>query len=164
MTYLGINYYAPVYVQQDSSSRFYGMAFPKIPGADYAFNWPNQPDQLARLLLRIKDEYGNPPVIITENGAGFPGSDDELKNGEVNDQRRTGYLQKHIAAMESAMSNGANVQGYHVWSSHDNLEWLSGYGSRFGIIYVDFKTQQRTLKNSAKAYSEIIKAQRQQKE
>ncbi|RYY23012.1 MAG: glycosyl hydrolase family protein, partial [Sphingobacteriaceae bacterium] len=161
MTYLGINYYAPIFIQKDEKSSFYGFSVPKVPGTDYAFNGPNRPDQFERLLLRIKDEYGNPPVVITENGAGFPG-EDELKDGAVNDQRRTEYLTKHIAAMESAKAKGAKVYGYHVWSSHDNLEWLSGYGSRFGIIYVDFKTQQRTLKNSAKAYGEIIKRQLQQ--
>jgi beta-glucosidase len=158
MTYLGINYYAPMYVQNDEKSDIYGLTVPKLPNTDYAFNGPNMPDQFERLLLRIKDEYGNPRILITENGAGFPG-EDELKNGKVNDIRRTNYIKTHIAAMQSAMSKGVKISGYHVWSSHDNLEWISGYGSRFGMIYVDFDTQQRVLKNSALAYSEFVKKQ-----
>lgn len=158
MTYLGINYYAPMFIQKDTTSKFYGFTVPKVAGTDYAFNGPNRPDQLERLLLRIKDEYGNPPVVITENGVGFE-KDDQLVNGVVNDSRRIGYLKKHIEVVLSAKDKGANIFGYHVWSSHDNLEWLSGYGSRFGMIYVDFDTQQRILKNSAKEYGKIIKEQ-----
>ncbi|RYE77026.1 MAG: glycosyl hydrolase family protein, partial [Oxalobacteraceae bacterium] len=110
-----------------------------------------------RLLLRIRDEYGNPPVIITENGAGFP-DDDKLVGGVVNDKRRSGYVRTHLAAMQSAIDKGANVRGYHIWSSHDNLEWTSGYGRRFGMIYVDFDSQARISKESAKTYARIIQA------
>jgi beta-glucosidase len=104
----------------------------------------------------MRDEYGNPAIIITENGAGFE-NDDLLTNGQVNDVRRAKYIKAHIEAMLSAKHEGVNVFGYHVWSSHDNLEWIAGYGRRFGMIYVDFDTQQRTLKASAKEYGEIIK-------
>lgn len=159
LTYLGINYYAPMFVQHDEKSDYYGMSFPHMPNMEYAFNGPNRPDQLERLLLRIKDEYGNPAVIITENGAGFKG-DDELKNGQVNDTHRINYLKGHIAAVQAVRKIGGHVYGYHVWSSHDNLEWISGYGSRFGMIYVDFKTQQRILKNSAKYYGAYVRAHR----
>ena len=160
LTYLGINYYAPLFVQKDEKSDLYGIGFPHMPNTEYAFNGPNRPDQLQRLLLRIKDEYGNPPVVITENGAGFEG-DDELKNGQVNDTHRINYLKGHIAAVQAVRKMGGHVYGYHVWSSHDNLEWISGYRSRFGMIYVDFSTQQRILKNSAKYYGSYVRAQLQ---
>lgn len=157
LTYMGINYYAPLYVKQNKdTSLFHGMTFPTLPDEDYAHNGANKPDQLKKLLIRIRDEYGNPPVIITENGAGFE-NDDTLTNGMVNDVRRAGYIKKHISAMLDAKKQGANVHGYHVWSSHDNLEWISGYSRRFGIIYVNFGTQERILKLSAKKYSEMIR-------
>jgi beta-glucosidase len=98
--------------------------------------------------------------VITENGAGFEG-DDELKNGQVNDTHRINYLKGHIAAVQAVRKMGGHVYGYHVWSSHDNLEWISGYRSRFGMIYVDFSTQQRILKNSAKYYGSYVRAQLQ---
>jgi beta-glucosidase len=157
LTYLGINYYAPLIVQKnDDQPGFYGITFPTLPNTDYAYNGANRPDQLKRLLLRMRNEYGNPAIIITENGAGFE-NDDLLSNGQVNDVRRAGYIKAHIEAMLSAKREGVNVFGYHVWSSHDNLEWIAGYGRRFGMIYVDFDTQQRTVKASAKEYGEIIK-------
>ena len=155
--FLGINYYAPLYVRQASGGnpaydpRTYLPTDQKL-----AFNGAVRPDQFNALLGRIRDEYGNPPVIITENGAGFPG-EDVLKDGAVNDIGRCQYIVDHVAAMQSAMKAGANVQAYHVWSSHDNLEWLFGYASRFGMIYVDYDTQKRVPKRSAKVYADIIR-------
>jgi beta-glucosidase len=97
-------------------------------------------------------------VFITENGAGFPG-DDQLVNGAVRDVRRCRYIVSHVAAMQQAVAAGADVRGYHLWSSHDNLEWFSGYGGRFGLIYVDFDTQQRIPKLSASIYARLIKGE-----
>lgn len=159
--YLGINYYSPLFIRRPKSANVTGYAAENfIPEGTYAaFNGAVRPDQFRSLLDRIRKEYGNPRVYITENGAGFTG-DDRLIKGEVSDVKRCQYLIEHIDAMHSAMKDGADVRGYHVWSSHDNLEWLFGYGSRFGIIYVDFDTQQRTPKLSANVYSEIIKGGR----
>lgn len=76
----------------------------------------------------------------------------------MNDEKRSRYLAAHIAAMKEAMQEGANVAGYHVWSSHDNLEWFSGCGSRFSMVYVDFRTQQpRMAKVSTEVYKQIIR-------
>ena len=104
---------------------------------------------------RLKEEYGNPPVIITENGTGVPGGD-TLMDGTVQDAQRTDYLVSHVAAVGEAIRQGVDVQGYFHWSSHDNFEWISGTGRRFGLIYVDFSTQTRTLKQSAGVYRDII--------
>jgi beta-glucosidase len=158
--FLGVNYYAPAYYRHPTTSSDGLVAEIYRPeGMDSAFNGPVRPDQFKALLDRIRMEYGNPTVFITENGAGFPG-DDQLINGEVRDVRRCRYLIGHIAAMQEAIAAGADVRGYHVWSSHDNLEWFSGYGSRFGLIYVDFDTQQRIPKMSASIYSRLIKGER----
>lgn len=158
--YLGINYYSPLFIRRDARAQ--GRYAPEVflPKGTYAaFNGAVRPDQFSSLLDRIRVEYDNPPVIITENGAGFP-EEDSIKNGRVLDTGRCRYLVNHIAAMKQAMAAGADVRGYHVWSSHDNLEWLSGYGSRFGMIYVDFDTQKRTPKMSAEVYARIIKGEK----
>jgi beta-glucosidase len=157
--YLGINFYSPMFVRHPSGSNDPDAAEAFLPeGTFAAFNGAVRPDQFKALLLRMKNEYGNPPVYITENGAGFPG-EDEMVDGKVNDVKRCRYIIDHVAAMRSAMAEGADVRGYHVWSSHDNLEWLSGYSSRFGMIYVDYDTQVRTPKKSAEIYSRIIQGE-----
>ncbi len=157
--YLGVNYYAPMFIRHRATAQ--GAYTPEVflPEGTYAaFNGPVRPDQFLALLTRLQTEYGNPVVMITENGAGFP-NEDQLVNGAVHDTQRSRYLVGHIQAMQQARAQGANVQGYHVWSSHDNLEWLSGYDSRFGMIYVDFDTQQRIPKQSASIYARLIKGE-----
>ena len=155
--YLGVNYYAPVFFRHPEGAHSVYAAEPFFPpGIDAAFNGPVRPDQFKALLDRIRTEYGNPTVFITENGAGFPG-EDKLVNGAVHDVRRCRYIVQHVQAMQQAIAAGADVRGYHVWSSHDNLEWFSGYNSRFGMIYVDFDTQQRMPKVSAEVYARLIK-------
>ncbi|MDO4643670.1 MAG: family 1 glycosylhydrolase [Cardiobacteriaceae bacterium] len=158
LEFLGINYYAPLYIKSQTKAHTdYAPEMQLSDGeSEVAFNGAVRPDQFHDLLLRIRDEWGNPPVIITENGAGFP-NEDKLENGQVIDLKRSNYIAAHITAMKKAIAEGAKVEGYHIWSSHDNLEWLSGYGSRFGMIYVDFATQQRTPKMSAEVYKKIIK-------
>ncbi|MDI2111702.1 glycoside hydrolase family 1 protein [Commensalibacter nepenthis] len=152
--FLGINYYAPNFVRHGKGSGYNPESY--IPeGQEAAYNGAVRPDQLTALLDRIRTEYGNPTIIITENGAGFPG-EDQLVNGKIEDTKRSNYIQAHIEAMIVSMQNGSNIDGYMIWSSHDNLEWFSGYKSRFGIIYVDWNTQKRTLKQSANLYSKII--------
>ncbi len=158
--YLGVNYYAPWFFRQPKNAPDEYAAEIFLPeGADVAFNGAVRPDQFKALLDRIRTEYGNPTVFITENGAGFP-NEDTLVNGAVRDVRRCRYLVSHVAAMQEAMAAGADVRGYHVWSSHDNLEWFSGYGRRFGLIYVDFDTQQRTPKMSAGVYARLARGER----
>lgn len=157
--YLGINFYSPMFVRRPTNAMDEYSAEAYLPKDTYAaFNGAVRPDQFKALLLRMKSDYGNPPVYITENGAGFPG-EDVLVDGRINDTKRCRYLVEHIAAMKEAIAEGADVRGYHVWSSHDNLEWLSGYASRFGMIYVDWDTQERTPKTSAFIYSRIAKGE-----
>ena len=155
--YLGVNYYAPAFFRHATGATEAEVYLPQ--GVDAAFNGPVRPDQFKALLDRIRTEYGNPTVFITENGAGFPG-DDQLANGAVRDVRRCRYVISHVAAMQQAIAAGADVRGYHLWSSHDNLEWFSGYGGRFGLIYVDFDTQQRIPKLSAGIYARLIRGER----
>jgi beta-glucosidase len=90
---------------------------------------------------------------VTENGAAFP---DTLANGEVNDPDRVKYLQDHIAEVLQAKQAGMKVEGYFVWTLMDNFEWAEGYHPRFGLVHVDFETQQRTVKSSGYWYKKFL--------
>jgi beta-glucosidase len=118
--------------------------------------WEVYPQGLTNLLLRLHRDYRLPPILITENGAAFK---DQLQDGQVHDEQRQRYIQSHIAAVQAAMQQGVRVDGYFVWSLLDNFEWASGYEKRFGIVHVDYATQQRTLKDSALWYREFLRRQ-----
>jgi beta-glucosidase len=154
--YLGVNFYSGFPFAADPTATdnwCLRMTWESSPADPY--NGPVRPDLLTAGLLRLQQDYGNPPMLITENGTGVPG-DDELVDGQVLDVQRTEYLIRHVAALGDAIRQGADVQGYLHWSSHDNFEWISGYGRRFGLIYVDFATQRRMFKQSAGVYRAII--------
>jgi beta-glucosidase len=156
--FLGVNYYSPAIVEFDD--RFpLGLRWGNAetnPDPVKAFNGPVRPDELRKLLLRIRDEYGNPPTFVTENGAGFGDFDEVLEAGTVRDPLRTDYILRHAAATVAARDAGADVRGYMCWSLFDNFEWIQGYTRRFGMVHVDFATQKRTLKQSFRAYRDMI--------
>lgn len=116
--------------------------------------WEVFPDGIYNTLMWIKNEYGNPPVYITENGAAYP---DKVEKKKVNDLDRIEFLKQYLAMVNRAISEGADVRGYFVWSLLDNFEWAHGYTKRFGLIYTDYKTQERIIKESGKWYSELCK-------
>jgi beta-glucosidase len=103
----------------------------------------------------IRERYGNPPLYITENGSAF--YDPPVAPGnELPDPLRVDYLDKHLRAVQQARADGCDIRGYYAWSLLDNFEWSLGYSKRFGIVHVDFATQTRTLKSSAKRYAAVI--------
>jgi beta-glucosidase len=114
--------------------------------------WEVYPQGLENLLLRLQADYRLPPIYITENGAAFP--DEITADGRVHDIRRSLYLQTHLAAVARAIERGVDVRGYFVWSLLDNFEWAYGYCQRFGIVYVDFETGARIVKDSASWYAQ----------
>jgi beta-glucosidase len=116
--------------------------------------WEVAPQSLYRMLNRLYFEYQVPAIYITENGAAFP--DEVSEDGQVHDERRRAYLEAHFRATHRAMQCGVPVRGYFVWSFMDNFEWSFGYTKRFGIVYVDFETQQRIVKDSGTWYSRVI--------
>jgi beta-glucosidase len=118
--------------------------------------WEVDPNALVDLLTRLDREYtGLPPLYITENGAAY---DDTEAGGEVDDPERLDYIRRHVAAVEQAIARGVDMRGYFVWSLLDNFEWELGYGKRFGIVYIDYETQQRIPKSSARWYRDRIAA------
>jgi beta-glucosidase len=119
-----------------------------------AMGWEILPDKFAQLLTRLSKDYPGLPMFITENGSAFDDVPDE--SGFVNDIDRATYFSSHIAAVASARQAGADVRGYFAWSLLDNFEWAYGYAKRFGLVRVDYETQQRTIKQSGLWFRDTI--------
>ncbi|HZX39687.1 MAG TPA: GH1 family beta-glucosidase [Streptomyces sp.] len=158
---LGINYYSPTVVgagSSESPSPWAGaeehVRFLPAPGPRTAMDWPVDADGLYELLTRLRDDLPGVPLVITENGAAYDDYADP--SGEVHDPERVEYLRAHLSAVHRAIGAGADVRGYFLWSLLDNFEWAYGYSKRFGVVHVDFATQRRTFKDSARWYGDVI--------
>lgn len=155
--FVGVQYYTRVRHRANPWNLFTGFAQvdPEV-GPLTDMGWEIYPDGLYKLLRRIDQEYGKIPLIVTENGMACH---DQLQaDGRVLDSDRIGYLDRHIRAVGRALADGVNVQGYYVWSLLDNLEWHHGTSKRFGLIYVDFPTQDRYWKESARWYRDFLRS------
>jgi beta-glucosidase len=164
---LGVNYYTRTVVKYDRKFPVVAASQIQPEGKEYSGMWEIYPEGIYELLMRIKVEYltpdlagkgmalKSPEIMITENGVPVPDGLDY--DGRVRDERRIRYLRDHIAQVHRAIDNGLPVKGYFHWSLMDNFEWAHGYGQRFGLVYVDFKTQQRTVKDSGRWFSEVIR-------
>ncbi|WP_369182252.1 GH1 family beta-glucosidase [Streptomyces sp. Y1] len=153
---LGLNFYNPTRVAAptDPGLPFTLVDIPDVPHT--AFGWPVVPDALRRLLLNLRDVYGNtlPPITITENGCSVTEDTDP-------DQPRIDYLATHLDALARAVAEGVDVRGYYTWSLLDNFEWAEGlFSQRFGLVHVDFATQVRTPRASYAWYRDLIAGQR----
>lgn len=154
MDFLGINYYFRSNLRSDGAHGFVDVPLDGVERTQ--MGWEVHPQGLQDLLIGFKAEYpALPPIYITENGMA---SDDQVVDGEVDDTQRISFLNRHIAAVAGAIEAGVDVRGYFVWSLMDNYEWSYGYERRFGIVHVDYATQQRTRKQSAKAFSAFLEA------
>lgn len=151
MDYLGINYYTRNVYQAGGDLGFEDVRVANVPRT--AMDWEICPGAFTDLLKDLSRSFKLPPIYITENGAA---EDDVPLNGEVHDPMRLDYLQSHLLAVHRAIDEGVNVKGYFAWSLMDNFEWAEGYRKRFGLVYVDYDTQKRTLKSSAKAYQGML--------
>ncbi|TQV67237.1 beta-glucosidase [Exilibacterium tricleocarpae] len=123
-----------------------------------AMGWEVHPPAIYEVLKWLQDKYDNPRVLITENGAAF---DDNLVEGRVNDPKRIAYLHAYLAQVKKAIDEGARIEGYFVWTLMDNFEWAVGYAKRFGLIHIDYATQQRTIKDSGYWYRDLIRLNQQ---
>ena len=110
-----------------------------------AMGWEVQPDGLYEALSMVHAYDPSVPLVVTENGAAFP---DRLVDGHVHDIRRTAFYQDHLAEVLRAINDGIAIDGYFCWSLMDNFEWAEGFVPRFGLVYVDYDTQERTIKDS----------------
>jgi beta-glucosidase len=155
---LGVNYYSPMGIQYQPGRLLDAGFGPLQAGRSTAMGWPVVPQGLYQILTELKELYGNPDVLITENGAAYddhPGPD-----GRVADQDRIGYLRDHLAQVARALADGCKVSGYLVWSLLDNWEWQEGYRRRFGVVYVDYVSQRRLPKDSFAWLQATIRAGR----
>ncbi len=153
--FFGVNYYTRSVIEHAEGGD--PPARQTHPEGEYTeMDWEVYPQGLYNLLTRLQRDYNPPAIYITENGAAF---DDKVSDdGHVHDERRTAYLNGHFDAALRAINDGAKLKGYFVWSLMDNFEWAWGYSKRFGITYVDYTTQKRTLKDSALWYRQVIRA------
>jgi beta-glucosidase len=151
--FLGVNYYRREVMSAEVP--------PRKPEGGAGFTdmgWEIYPQGLTDLLVQLKAQYpALPPVYITENGMA---SVDALQDGQIDDQQRIDYVRTHLEALKAAMDQGIDVRGYFLWSLMDNFEWNSGYAKRFGIVWVDYDTLERTPKASALWYRDYIARQR----
>lgn len=118
-----------------------------------AMNWEVYPESIYEMLVKFGKYKNFKEIIVTENGAAFP---DVLVDGMIHDKKRINYLDHYIKQVLRAKQVGVKVKGYFVWSFTDNFEWAEGYKPRFGLVHVDFKTQERVIKDSGYWYSELI--------
>ncbi|MGF6367482.1 beta-glucosidase [Paraburkholderia sp. RAU6.4a] len=147
MDFLGVNYYTRIFASASGEKRPPGaLGFTDM-------DWEVYPQGLTELLTRINADYKLPPIYITENGCA---AKDVLDNGRVHDAERVRFYDLHLAALSDAVKQGVDVAGYFAWSLMDNFEWASGYDKRFGMVYVDYASQERTLKDSALWYRDVI--------
>lgn len=154
LDFLGVNFYFRQTVAADQNSKPLPIRSVNCENVKRtAMNWEVHPQAFEEILLRISKEYSPKAIYITENGSAW---NDEVINGEIIDDERIDYLVRHLDAMRSARSQGAPILGYFAWSFLDNFEWAYGYEKRFGLIYVDYKTQTRTPKKSALFYRQLL--------
>ena len=153
--FLGVNFYQPAVVRSNSADGPLSLEQVEWDGPRTAMGWTVEPTSLTSLLLRLKRDYGDVPLVITENGASY---DDPPLDGQavIEDPQRVAYLRGHVEAVERAVEDGVDVRGYYVWSLLDNFEWEHGYDRRFGIVAVNFDNLKRTPKRSALWYRDLI--------
>lgn len=154
--FLGVNYYFRKVVRAGGGDKLLPLEEVKPAGSPYtSMNWESKPEALVDLLVRIKRDYGDIPVSITENGGAFP--DETLVGGVVQDEDRRTFLEGHFAAAKKAIALGVPLESYFVWSLLDNYEWAHGYDKRFGLFRVDYPTQKRSWKKSSLWYRDFLK-------
>ena len=155
--FLGINYYSRQVVRHDPHDWPLAAARVRQAGRTHTgLDWEVYPRGLTDILQWVAGRYGPLPLYITENGAAF--YDPPRADGAVDDPLRRRYLRDHLRAARAALDAGVDLRGYFAWSLLDNFEWAHGYSQRFGLVHVDYATQQRTVKTSGAFYAEVVRS------
>lgn len=153
--FLGVNLYTRTVVADDPDSVVVETREVKPTGRPYTeMGWEVYPEGLYEILTRVHRDYAPPCIYVTENGAAF--ADRVSADGRVHDAQRVDFLREYIAQAHRALEEGVPLAGYFVWTLLDNFEWAYGYSKRFGIVYVDFATQERIVKDSGIWYRGVI--------
>jgi beta-glucosidase len=152
--FLGVNYYNRRITKKSLNPILgFKQVVPQYPGVKFSSKgWEFFPQGLYDLLVRIKTDYGNPEMYITENGVAL---NDRVVDGCVHDPDRIEYLKTHLLSVHRAIQAGAKVKGYFVWSLMDNFDWEKGLLARFGLVYCDFSTQKRIVKESGRWLQQV---------
>ena len=156
LDFIGINNYTRAVIRHAPEYPLFEFisSDERVPGAKYtAMGWEVYPRGLYEVLSRLRTDYGNPPVYVTEAGCAFG---DRPEDGRVDDPERVAYLRAYFASAHQALSEGADLRGIFVWSLLDNFEWQHGYKKRFGIVYVDYDSLARIPKQSALWYRSVV--------
>ncbi len=157
--FLGLNLYTRALVRADATSPLGMSMIEPPPDAELtAIGWEVYPQALYDVLMDLKENYGNPIVYVTENGAAFP--DEPDANGYVEDLARIRFFERYLLEAHRALEDGVNLKGYFVWTLLDNFEWAEGYHKRFGIVYIDYETLERRPKASYAWFGELIRENR----
>jgi beta-glucosidase len=157
LDFLGINLYSRTVVRAVAEDAT-GLAAAPIgiggnEGPRTEFGWEVWPRSLYDMAMRVTRDYERPVIEITENGCSYGDAPDE--DGVVRDERRIEFYRGYLRELGRAIQDGADVRGYHAWSLLDNFEWAEGYSQRFGLVWVDFDTGERTIKESARWYARV---------
>ncbi len=168
---LGVNYYSRFTVSGRPAGRASAAAAPTDSGSPWVgsehvgfvdsglpvtgMGWEIDDSGLLEVLVRLTREYPPIPLAVTENGAAF--HDEIAADGGVHDPERLAYLQAHMGACRQAIAAGVPLHGFFAWSLMDNFEWAWGYTKRFGLVYVDFDTQERIIKDSGRWFSAMAR-------
>lgn len=151
--FLGINYYNGQVGRYKENSGLFDSEGIDMGYEKTDIGWPVYPDGFYHVLTHITNSYGKVPIYITENGSCY---NDEPVDGRVRDEGRIKYLKQHLTSLRRSMDSGVNVKGYLTWSLLDNFEWAEGYSKRFGIVFVNYRTQERIKKDSFYWYKQMV--------
>jgi len=154
LDFLGVNYYRRSLAAYDPSDPLFQATVIQKNTPVTEMGWEIYPNGLCEILTRLKKEYDNPALYVTENGVAF--EDNVKRNGEVQDDDRIAYLRDHILAAYQAIEEGVRLKGYFAWTFIDNFEWAEGYSKRFGLARTDYRTLKRTPKKSFCWYKKVI--------
>jgi len=155
--FLGVNWYTRSLTRYEPSlAPIHAARVVPAEATVMETGWEVHPSSLTATLTWVRERYGNIPIYVTENGAAFT-DPARTPDGRVEDALRIRYLRDHLGAISDAMRAGVDVRGYFVWSLLDNFEWSSGYSKHFGVVHVDFETQERTIKDSGWFYRDVIR-------
>jgi beta-glucosidase len=155
--FVGVNYYSRNVVRKSLNpiKRFAIVDARRRAVPVTAMGFEIYPEGMGRILRLLKEEYDDPVIYITESGAAF---EDDVRDGKVDDDRRIDYLRRYLVEVHRALQEGVRVKGHFVWSFLDNFEWADGLSRRLGLVYVDYRTQQRIVKKSGRWYSELCRS------
>lgn len=155
----GVNYYTPSILADDPDGPLPHAREVRAGARRTLLDWEVRAEGLEQVLLRVTRDYGVQRIYVTENGSAW--ADTVTQDGQVHDPERARYLDEHLAVCGRAVELGVPLAGYFAWSLLDNFEWADGYDPRFGLVYVDYPSQQRVIKDSGNRYASVIRSHRE---